>query len=301
MTARILVVGDVITDILVKPQAPIARGTDTPATIRRMPGGSGANQAVWLAAMGVDAHFVGRVGMADRVRLTRYFEGQGVAAHLAGDERRPTGTLICLVDADGERSFLTDRGANAALCDDDLPEGLLDGIDRLHVSGYALFESVPRAAVLDLIDAARRRYIPVSLDPASTGFLTVAGPGKFLGWTQGVESLFPNADEAALLTGRTDPMGQIEILLAHFPRIVLKRGPEGAILATRGHAPCVLPADRVEAIDTTGAGDAFLAGFLAADLEKKSPAETLAAAIAAGTRAVTRLGAQPSAPLSSRP
>ncbi|WP_332714944.1 carbohydrate kinase family protein [Pelagibacterium mangrovi] len=293
MTARVLVIGDVITDILVRPEGAIARGTDTAATIRQMPGGSGANQAVWLAAMGVDAHFAARVGATDAVRLTGYFEGQGVAAHLAADDTHPTGTLVCIVDPDGERSFLTDRGANAHLAEDDLPARLLDGAERLHVSGYALFEPAPRAAVMGLMAAAGARGIPVSVDPASTGFLTAVGPGVFLDWIAGAQTLFPNADEAALLTGASDPADQIAALLVRFPRVVLKRGRDGAILARRNSEPIALPAEASETIDSTGAGDAFLAGFLAAELSGKAPAECLGSAIAAGARAVTRLGAQP--------
>jgi sugar/nucleoside kinase (ribokinase family) len=295
MTGRILVVGDVITDILVVPQGPVARGTDTPATIRQMPGGSGANQAVWLAAMGVDAHFSARVGAADVIRLGRHFEGQGVSAHLSGDEANPTGTLICLVDPDGERSFLTDRGANAHLGETDLPFELLDGMDRLHISGYALFEPKPRAAVMALAARARVKDIPVSIDPASTGFLATAGCENFLGWAADAEIIFPNADEAELLTGQTDPGRQIAALLENFHRVVLKRGNLGAIYAERGLAPRTVPAEAVAVVDTTGAGDAFLAGFLAAELRGEAPDSALSAAIAAGARAVTRLGAQPPA------
>ncbi|MAN76308.1 MAG: ribokinase [Rhizobiales bacterium] len=293
MTGRILVVGDVITDILVVPEGPVARGTDTPATIRQMPGGSGANQAVWLAAMGVDAHFAARVGAPDVVRLRRHFEGQGVTAHLSGDVANPTGTLICLVDPDGERSFLTDRGANAHLGETDLPFELLDGMDRLHISGYALFEPRPRAAVMALAAHAKARHIPVSIDPASTGFLAAVGHDNFLGWAADAEIIFPNADEAELLTGQTDPHRQIAALLEVFPRAVLKRGNQGAIFAARGTESRAVPAEAVEVVDTTGAGDAFLAGFLAAELRGETPEAALASAIAAGARAVTRLGAQP--------
>lgn len=293
VTGSVLVVGDVITDILVVPQGPVARGTDTPALIRPMPGGSGANQAVWLAAMGVDAHFAGRVGSADVSRLTGHFEGQGVAAHLAADTTHATGTLICLVDPDGERSFLTDRGANAHLNAHDLPETLLSGMDRLHVSGYALFESIPREAMLAFMAAAVRRGIPVSIDPASTGFLRQVGPAAFLEWAAGADIIFPNADEAALLTGQVDPQRQIASLLEHFPRVVLKRGGLGAVYASREAEQIEQAADPVECVDTTGAGDAFLAGFIAAELRGESAEHCLAAAISSGTRAVSRLGAQP--------
>ncbi|SDG71608.1 carbohydrate kinase family protein [Pelagibacterium luteolum] len=293
MAARVLVIGDVITDILVVPQGPIARGTDTPATIQPMPGGSGANQAVWLAAMGVEAHFVGRVAAADVPRLTRHFEGQGVAAHLAADEVCPTGTLICLVDIDGERSFMTDRGANARLCAEDLHADLLIGTERLHISGYALFEPGPREAILDFATRAAARDIPFSVDPSSTGFLETVGPHNFLDWIAGADLIVPNADEAALLTGQTDPAHQVAALLERFPRVVLKRGRDGAIYAARDIAPISLPAETVDLVDTTGAGDAFLAGFLAAELRGDTPATCLATAIATGARAVTKLGAQP--------
>ncbi|WP_417581094.1 carbohydrate kinase family protein [Pelagibacterium sp.] len=293
MAGRILVVGDVMTDIAVMPQGPIAHSTDTPATIRQMPGGSGANQAVWLAAMGIDAHFAARVGANDVVRLGRHFDGQGVAAHLGGDEINPTGTLICLVDADGERSFLTDRGANAHLGETDLPFELLDGMDRLHISGYALFEPRPRAAVMALADRANARNIPVSVDPASTGFLAAVGQDNFLGWARHAEIIFPNADEAELLTGKSAAEDQVSALLELFPRVVLKRGKLGAVYGARNGQARALPADAVDVVDTTGAGDAFLAGFLAAEMRGEAPDLALAAAIAAGARAVSRLGAQP--------
>ncbi|HWJ87403.1 MAG TPA: sugar kinase [Pelagibacterium sp.] len=293
MSGQVLVVGDVITDILVVPEGPIARGTDTTAAIRQLPGGSGANQAVWMAAMGVDAHFAGRAGATDVARLKIYFEGQGVAAHLGADDLVPTGTLICLIDPDGERSFLTDRGANARLGPEDLSSELLDGTDRLHVSGYAMFEDGPRRAVMSLMEEAMRRGIAVSLDPASTGFLRSVGPDAFMGWAAGADIVFPNADEAALLTGEVDPAEQVAALLDHFPRVVLKRGGAGAIYATRDGNTVALPAQSVDVIDTTGAGDAFLAGFLAAELRGETPAECLSAAITAGARAVIQLGAQP--------
>lgn len=293
MPGRVLVVGDVITDILVVPQGAIARGTDTRATIRQMPGGSGANQAVWLASEGAEVSFVARIGSGELAALTDYFEGRGVMPMLSPDADLPTGTLICLVDTDGERSFLTDRGANAVLSASDLPQSLLAGISLLHVSGYALFEPGPRAAVLALIAAAHASGIPVSIDPASTGFLAEVGPENFLAWTSGADFLFPNSDEAELLTGETQAEGQIAALAPHYRALVLKRGAEGALLAVRDAAPIALPAIETQVRDTTGAGDAFLAGFLAAHLRGESPQAALAFAIASGARAVAQLGAQP--------
>lgn len=293
MGGRVLVVGDVMTDIVVIPAGPIVRGTDVRSTIRQLPGGSGANQAVWLAARGVDVTFAGRVGAGDLAQLEAHFSARAIQPALAADPALPTGTLVCIVDGDGERSFLTDRGANAALSPEDLPQSLLDGIDLLHISGYALFDPVPRAAVLAFMAAAHASGIPVSMDPSSTGFLEEVGPEMFLEWTAGVDYLFPNADEAKLLSGCDDLNDQMAALEASYGTVVIKCGARGAMLGGRGRTPLFLEGRPVSVIDTTGAGDAFLAGFLAAQLAGLDDAACLERAISAGADAVTQIGAQP--------
>jgi len=151
MSARVLVVGDVMTDTIVRPEGPIVLGSDRRAEIRRRPGGSGANQAVWLAAAGADVVFAARVGATDRALLETYFRTAGVVPVLASDEDLPTGMVVTLLDPSGERSFLTDRGANLNLGPGDLPESLLDDVRLVLVSGYSFFASRPRLAVLDLL------------------------------------------------------------------------------------------------------------------------------------------------------
>ena len=143
----VLVVGDTITDIIVMPEGPVVRGSDRRAVIRSQPGGSGANQAVWLGSLGVKVKFVSRVAAADLDASTAYFTSRGVTAVLSGDTALPSGVLISIVDADGERSFLTDRGANLNLSQADLPPSLLDGVKLLLVSGYSFFTPGPRAAL----------------------------------------------------------------------------------------------------------------------------------------------------------
>src|SRR5581483_6249674 len=124
---RVLVVGDVMVDIIVRPEGPIAIGSDRRATIRARSGGSAANQAAWLAYFGVAARLVGRVGAADRDAQAALFGEAGVEAHLAADETRESGRLIALIDPSGERSFFTDRGANDGLAASDIPDALFDG------------------------------------------------------------------------------------------------------------------------------------------------------------------------------
>lgn len=293
MRARVLVVGDVMTDVIVVPEGPIVRGSDRRASVRSRPGGSGANQAVWLGAMAADVWFAARVGHADRSLYENYFRGLGVVPVLAGDPDQPSGVLVTLVDPDGERSFLTDRGANLNLCAADLPVSLLDGVSLLMVSGYSLFAPGPRAAVLGLLASAKAEGVAIAIDPASASFLRDIGPAQFLDWTAGSDWIFANAEEAELLTGASDLETQMRLLGASYGQVVIKRGALGAALGGRDGVRLAQPAPVVTVLDSTGAGDAFAAGFIAAHLDGDDDAAAMADAIAAGARAVQSVGGQP--------
>jgi sugar/nucleoside kinase (ribokinase family) len=293
MSARVLVVGDVMTDIIVRPEGPIVPGSDRRAEIRNRPGGSGANQAVWLGAAGADVLFAARVGANDRLMYENYFLGFGVVPALAGDRDLPSGVLVTILDPSGERSFLTDRGANLNLGTDDLPETLLDGVSLVLVSGYSFFATGPRLAVQDLLAAARRLGIPIAIDPASTGFLEEVGPSVFRDWVGKVDWLFANEAEAELLTGEADFDAQMRNLGTQFAHVVIKRGRFGAALGGRDGVIQSHPAPIVRVVDTTGAGDAFAAGFVAALLRGEPHAACLEAGIAGGAKAVQFVGGQP--------
>ena len=287
---RALVIGDVMIDTIVRLEGPIAIGSDRRAKIVNRPGGSAANQAVWLAHFGVKVDFIGRVGAADRQAETRLFARAGVAAHLAGDSRHETGQLIALVDPSGERSFLTDRGANEALEAADIDDALIAGAALIHLSGYSFFAPRARAAVLDVMRRADGR--PVSVDPASAEFLREVGAANFLAWTRGATMLFPNSEEAAVLAASEDPELQGERLSAHYPLVVVKRGAAGCE-AWQGERRWRMAAPKTPAIDTTGAGDAFVARFLAARLQGLSIEDGLSRATAAGAAATEVLGGRP--------
>lgn len=290
---RILVVGDVMTDIIVVPEGPLVRGSDRRATIRSRPGGSGANQAVWLGAMGTPVSLVARVGAKDKPHLEAYFKGFHVDPILIADPLLASGMLVTIVDADGERSFLTDRGANLALSRSDMPVWMLDQTRLLLTSGYSYFAETPRAAVMWLAEEARARGIGLAVDAASVGFIEEVGPARFLEWIAGAALLFVNHDEAAALTGSTELGLQMRALGKTARRVVIKLGADGAALGGKGGVEHKLPAIPVEAVDTTGAGDAFAAAFLAADLKGEPSGACLAKGIAAGTEAIQRIGGQP--------
>jgi sugar/nucleoside kinase (ribokinase family) len=136
---RVVVVGDLMTDTVAHAALPLARGSDTPATVTMHGGGSGANIAAWLAVDGAEVAFVGRRG-ADIAGRNRDMElmGYGVDARLVMDPERPTGTCVVMVTHKGDHTMLSDPGANAALSPDDLPKDLFTPGSHLHVSGYTL-------------------------------------------------------------------------------------------------------------------------------------------------------------------
>ena len=292
-TPRVIVIGDVMTDVIVIPEGPMVRGSDRRAQIQSRPGGSGANQAVWFGSMGTRVSFVARVGAKDKPHLEAYFKGFHVDPVLIADAEKPSGMLVTIIDPDGERSFLTDRGANLQLSHSDMPVWLLDDTRLVVVSGYSLFAEHPRGAVRWMAGEAKRRGIPVVVDAASVGFIEEVGPQNFLDWTAGFSTLFANADEAAALSGSTMLEEQFARLTGNYGRVVIKLGASGAAVGNAEGLRLSRPAPTVEVVDTTGAGDAFAAGFLGAELRGEALEAALAAGIEAGSAAVTQIGGQP--------
>lgn len=238
---------------------------------------------------------LGRVGTDAATWHERELVACGVRPRLVVDPQAPTGTVICLVDAGAaaERTFLTDSGASLRLEPDDWSDALLDGVARLHLSGYLLFSEPSRALVTVALEAARARGVPVSLDPASAGFLVELGVDRFLGLVEGVDVLLPSRDEACLLTGLPDPEDAAAKLSRHVPLVVAKQGAEGALVARSGTVCARVPALSATPRDTTGAGDAFTGAFLAALLAGAEPEDAAAQGCRAGALAVERVGGRP--------
>ncbi|MBU6532574.1 carbohydrate kinase family protein, partial [Streptomyces mayonensis] len=292
----LLVVGDVVTDVVARHRGPLAAGTDTAASIRRLPGGAGANVACWAAYEGCgDVRLLGGVGADAADWHGRELTDRGVRALLVVDAVAPTGTVICLVDSgdSGERTFLTDSGASLRIGPDDWSDALLDGVARLHLSGYLLFSEPSRALASLALAAARARGIPVSLDPASAGFLAGLGVDRFLTLVDGVDVLLPSRDEAYLLTGLPEPADAAAKLSRHVPTVVAKQGADGALVARSGAVSARVPAVGASPLDSTGAGDAFTGAFLAALLRGAEPEEAAGAGCRAGAEAVARVGGRP--------
>ncbi|MFF4161188.1 carbohydrate kinase family protein [Streptomyces sp. NPDC001678] len=293
----LLVVGDVVTDIVARHHSPLAPATDTAARIATLPGGAGANAACWAARSGAeDVRVLARVGADEVDTHGRVLRAAGVRPHLVADPAAPTGTVVCLVGADGERTFLTDSGAALRLCAADWDGGLLAGIGHLHVSGYLFFADTSRATARLAMEAARARSIPVSVDPASAGFIARFGTDRFLAAIAGADVLLPSHHEAALLTGRSGPADAAAELSRRFPLVVSTRGARGALVAASGAVVARVPARPATVVDTTGAGDAFTGAFLAARLAGHGPVEAARHGCRIAAEAVTVIGGRPRRP-----
>ena len=292
MTPSVVVLGDVATDVVVVLAGAPAPGSDRPAAIRTRGGGAAANVAAHLARSGMSVELAGCIGDDP--------PGAGLAAELATAGVRlalrtvpgvPTGTIVSLVEPDGQRSMLADRGANLELLAGDVPTPSPGG--HLYVSGYTLLDPRPRVAGLGALRDAAAVGCTISVDPASTGPLADYGVDRWLADTAAATLLLPNADEARLLTGCRDPEDAARALAARYPVVTVKLGADGALWAS-GEVLVHRPAHPTTVVDTTGAGDAFAAGLLSAWLSSPGvdPAAALEAGLACAADVVRRPGAR---------
>ena len=288
-----MVIGDVVTDVVASTAGPVAVGSDTTARIVIGDGGAGGNVAAWLRAVDADVGLIVRVGddAAGREAVERLVNA-GVLVAATTDPAAPTGTVVALIDAGGERTMLTDRGANRRLEAADLPAAWFRSGAHLHLSGYVLFDAPGRGAGLEALRRASAAGMTISVDPASWARLRRWGASRFLTATAGAALTLPNADEARVLTG----IGDAAAAAAHLARLhgvaVVTCGADGAVWSD-GAATVRGRAVHTTVTDTTGAGDAFTAGYLAAALDGARPGEALERAAHLAARAVARGGGRP--------
>lgn len=278
-------------DVVTTRTGAVETASDTPARIRLIGGGSAANTACWLADQGeTPALLVGIGDDAFGVTALADLAAAGVS-HVGPVLDAPTGACVVLVAPDGERTMLPDRGANDRLTSEQaLAAFTAVEPGWVHLSGYTLLGAGSRAAGVAVVrralaPPASEPPIPVSIDAASSAPLRSVGADTFLGWISGCHLVFANDDEV-------DALGGPEAVLVHAHELVIKHGPRGATW-TDGRQQISVPGAKVEVVDTTGAGDAFAAGYIAAHRRAGTVEDSLAAGVAAGTRAVSRRGARP--------
>lgn len=295
----IIAVGDLVWDVLAKPDSLLLPGGDATGRIELAPGGSAANTAAWIARCGVAAGFVGMVG-ADIFGdlIVADLEREGVTLHIQRTTERTTGVILALIDRAGQRSMVTNQGADFALMPSDLPQAALQRAAHVHITAWSLFTDPPRAAALAAARVAHAAGVPVSFDPASYQMIREMGHDAFSRMIDDlpVDIIFPNRDEGMALTNQREPEAIAGELARRFPgaTIVLKLDRDGCFVLS-GSLARHFPTSDMPVVDTTGAGDAFNAAFLAryrcdGDLER---AAQFANAVAGWV--VTQYGARPAA------
>ncbi|MEO8208235.1 MAG: carbohydrate kinase family protein [Chloroflexota bacterium] len=263
---RVLVLGDLVLDVVLAPERMIESGTDVPGTVGIRQGGSAANTARWLGRLGADVQLVCAVGRDGAGRsLVSQVERDGVrvrAARVAGER---TGRVGVVVSPTGERSFVADRRAALALRADHLRPEWFARLELIHVPAYSLMgEPIAGAARAAIKLARETSRAEVSLDLSSIGPLLAQGrrAARELVSSVAPDILFATATEVDAFLGRN----ATDSILEFTGIAVIKLGARGARVLARvdGGEPLrfEVATPQVTAADTTGAGDAFSAGFI---------------------------------------
>jgi sugar/nucleoside kinase (ribokinase family) len=276
---RLVTLGDVMLDVIVLLDEPLAPGDDVRARTRTGAGGQAANVAAWAASLGAASLVVAKRGDDPAGELVaRELAGHGV--ELAGPVvAGPTGVVVSMVGADGERSMASDRGVAPDFTPEELDPAWL-ACDVLHLSGYALLREPVSHTALLAARLAREQGARISVDVAAWTEIRSYGPVRFRELLDVVapDVLFATEAEWEMLGGAylTAPTG------------VIKRGARGCTVVTEDARLDLSPVD-AEVVDTTGAGDALAAGFLLGGSLEEAARRGLEAA----ARCVARVGSLP--------
>jgi sugar/nucleoside kinase (ribokinase family) len=290
--AKILCIGEVNLDVVAIIGSEINYGSDTAAKVSTHGGGAGGNVAAWLRIAGAQSHMLARMGKdAAGIAVRSEFDRLGVTYSEIEVHGAPTGIVVVIVDKNGERSMFPDKGANSGLTLSDLPE--LDSFNAAYISGYALLDPKSRAGILQMIGKIKAAGLKIYFDPATVGGMDGVPIAEIRAWINQVHCLLLNEDEAKYLASATNIETAISDLIQICPTVVVKRGSDGVTAANRGSEAISLPAISAQVIDTTGAGDSFAAGFIAADQAGLDFTAALGAALTIAAKCVAIVGARP--------
>jgi len=266
--------GDLVLDVIVRLEQPLAPDADATSRIVLRPGGQAANVAAWISALGGSARFIGKRG-ADDAGLLAASRLADLGVELVGPvEREGNGVIVALVDPSGERTMCSDRGVAIDLRPEEIDHAWFDGCTHLHVSGYALLREPVGSATREAIRVARASGAHVSIDLSSWSAIRDFGAERFRELLEELapDVVFANGDEDRIVGG--------PVAGSHW---IVKAGSAGASFDGEPHEALPVPT----VVDSTGAGDAFAAGWLVG-----GPA----LALAAGARCVQSAGSMPTRP-----
>lgn len=278
---RIVVLGDLVVDVVLAPERALEHGTDVPGRVSLVQGGSAATTARWLGRLGARSSLIAAVGRDAAGRaLVEAIRSDGVTPRVVRVAGARTGRIGVVVTRDSERSFVTDRSAALQLQPGDLKPAWFAGADAVHLPVYSLLDEPLSLAGRRAIELGRAAHAAVSIDLASIGPLLAHGrrAARALIAEIAPDFLLATASEAEGLLGRYAVDGLLDVA-----RIaVVKRGSRGAtVLARDGdqHLRFEVATEHIAATDTTGAGDAFDAGFLVGWFTARATGRSLPASL----------------------
>ncbi|MEO8547647.1 MAG: adenosine kinase [Sphingomicrobium sp.] len=269
-------------------------------TARETSGGSAANSMAGVAALGGSAGFIGQIA-DDQLGAIFTHDMRALGVHFDTPplaDGPPTGRCLILVTPDAQRTMNTCPGASHTLSPGSLDEALIRSAAVTYLEGYLWGPEQPRAAMLRAAEIAH-------LAGRSVAF-TLSESLCIPGWREGVQGmidagtidlLFANEDEALHLTGSADLEQALEQLSSQVRTLIVTRGPAGAIGLEHGQRSEVPAAPVAKIVDTTGAGDLFAAGFLAARCRGHGLERCLEAGSLAAAEVISHFGARPEADL----
>ena len=290
--SKILCIGDIMLDVTAVIGKPIVEGLETRASISTFGGGAAANVASWLVAANTPSYLITRVGddAAGKAVLDQ-LDQLGVAHSDKVVAGKNTGVVIVIVGNDGERTMFPDSGANAGLGVSDLPE--LSQFGAVYLSGYPLINPQSNPGVLEIVEVLRKEKLPIIFDPATVGVLLEVGVARVRQWLEFMDVVVLNEEEAQFITGFANPIEAAADLLKIVPTVVIKRGSNGALAQQRDGSLIQIPALPTTVVNTTGAGDAFAAGFISIWAQDGQLADALAAGAKLAAECVALIGARP--------
>ncbi|MBO0730271.1 MAG: adenosine kinase, partial [Acidimicrobiaceae bacterium] len=265
-----------------------------PAT--EVSGGSAANTAAGVAALGASAAFVGKVRDDQLGRVFAHdIRAAGVAFDVpAAPEGPPTGRCVIMVTPDAEKTMCTNLGIGDVLLPADLDEDLIARAGVLYIEGYVCGLEHTDATVDRALDVARSAGTRVALSLSDPLWVELHGP-DMASLLDRVDLLFANEQEACGMTGAADVDAALAELAKRCPTVVVTLGAAGSIVAAAGEAFRV-PAEPVpHVVDTTGAGDLFAAGFLYGECRGLGPEGSARLGALAAAEVVSHMGARPAA------
>lgn len=289
---RVLCIGDVMLDVVVKLQGAINYGEDTPSKITTHGGGAAGNVASWIAHAGTGASIVARVGNDSAgAALISEFHDLKVDHSSLKKTSDATGVVVILVDQKGERTMFPETGANSGLSLGDMPS--LDGFDAAYISGYALLNPLSRPGVLQMISEIKSAGLPIFYDTVTVGAMKEVDRALIHSWLPLMDYLLPNEEEALYVADAKDIDGALIKLLEICPAVIIKRGAQGACAQERGGNRIDVDAVKTVVADTTGAGDSFAGGFIAAKISGSDLRASVVAGVTLAATCVANIGARP--------